>query len=139
METKGIPVVTVGQDEFPSFYSRQSSFRSPLRVDTPDEIAALLHTKWNLGLNGAVLVANPVPANQEVPAAEIESCIHQALESAKKQHIRGKALTPFLLRYISEHTKGESLQANIALIRHNAQLGAEIANAFANISKKEIV
>lgn len=136
LETQGIPVVTVGQDEFPSFYSRRSSFPSPLRLDTTAEIAALLHTKWNLGLSGAVLVANPVPANQEIPAEEIERCIHQALDSATKQHIRGKALTPFLLKYISEHTKGESLQANMALIRHNAQLGAEIAKAFGNISKK---
>jgi pseudouridine-5'-phosphate glycosidase len=139
METQGIPVVTVGQDEFPSFYSRRSSFPSPLRVDTAEEIAALLHTKWSLGLSGAVLIANPVPEDQEVPADEIEVCIQQALKAATQQNFRGKALTPFLLKYISEHTKGESLQANIALIRHNARLGAEIAKAFGSISKKETV
>jgi pseudouridine-5'-phosphate glycosidase len=139
METQGIPVVTVGQDEFPSFYSRRSSFPSPLRVDTAEEIGALLHTKWSLGLSGAVLIANPVPEDQEVPADEIEVCIQQALKAATQQNFRGKALTPFLLKYISEHTKGESLQANIALIRHNARLGAEIAKAFGSISKKETV
>ncbi len=130
LETKGIPVVTVGQDEFPSFYSRRSGFCSPLRLDTAEEIAALLHTKWALGLNGAVLIANPVPAEEEVPAEEIEISIQQALSAAVQQNIRGKALTPFLLTYIAEHTKGESLQANIALIRHNAKLGAEIAKAY---------
>ncbi|MBD0299342.1 MAG: pseudouridine-5'-phosphate glycosidase, partial [Nitrososphaera sp.] len=130
LETKGIPVVTVGQDEFPSFYSRRSGFCSPLRLDTAEEIAALLHTKWALGLSGAVLIANPVPAEEEVPAEEIEISIQQALSAAVQQNIRGKALTPFLLTYIAEHTKGESLQANIALIRHNAKLGAEIAKAY---------
>ena len=130
LETKGIPVVTIGQDEFPSFYSRKSGFSSPLRLDTAKEVADLLHTKWTLGLDGSVLIANPVPLEEEVPAEEIESYIQQALEAAEEQNIRGKAVTPFLLTYIAEQTKGESLQANISLIRHNAKLGAEIAKSF---------
>jgi pseudouridylate synthase len=131
LETKGIPVVTAGQDAFPSFYSRQSGFSSPLRLDTPKEIAALLHTKWALGLQGSVLIANPVPAGQEVPAAEMEGHIEQALAAAARQNIKGKKLTPFLLKYIADHTRGESLEANIALIRNNARLGAEVAVAYA--------
>lgn len=130
LETKGIPVVTFGQDAFPSFYSRQSGFASPLRLDSSEDIASLLRTKWGLGLEGAVLIANPIPADQEVPAEKMENHIQEALSAAAKQHIRGKEVTPFILKYIAGHTKGESLEANIALIRHNAKLGAEVAVAY---------
>lgn len=130
LETKGIPVVTYGQDEFPSFYSRKSGFRSPLRLDTPEEIAALLHTKWKLGLEGSVLIANPVPQEQEIDTASMESHIEKALQAAKAAGVSGKEVTPFLLQYIAQHTEGESLAANIALIQHNATLGAEIALAY---------
>jgi pseudouridylate synthase len=136
LETKGVPVVTFGQDEFPSFYSRKSGFSSPLRLDTAEEIATLLHTKWALGLEGAVLVANPLPAEKEVPPDEMDRYIQLALEAAAQQKIRGKAVTPFLLQYIARHTKGESLEANIALIRHNAVLGAGIAKAYALLGKE---
>ncbi len=130
LETKGIPVVTLGQDEFPSFYSGKSGFRSPLRLDTMNEIAAMLHTKWQMGLTGAVLIANPVPTEQEVDAAEMEVHIEQALNAAKEKKISGKDVTPFLLQYIAEHTKGESLEANIALIKNNAKAGAALAVAY---------
>jgi pseudouridine-5'-phosphate glycosidase len=132
LETKGIPVVTYGQDEFPSFYSRKSGFRSPLRLDTAKEIAALLHTKWQLGLSGAALIANPVPEKFEIASGEMEGHIQQALAAAKEKNITGKEVTPFLLQYIATHTKGESLEANIALIKHNAKVGAEIAVAYTN-------
>ena len=130
LETQGIPVITYGQDEFPSFYSRKSGFASPLRLDSTKEIAALLDTKWKLGLTGSVLIANPVPAEQEIAASEIEIHIQQALNAAKEKKIFGKNVTPFLLQYIAEHTKGESLEANIALIKHNAKVGAEVALAY---------
>ncbi|MBK6936150.1 MAG: pseudouridine-5'-phosphate glycosidase [Chitinophagaceae bacterium] len=133
LETKGIPVVTYGQDEFPSFYSRKSGFLSPLRLDTPAEIAAMIDTKWTLGLNGAVLIANPVPAEQEIEPGEMELYIHYALAAAKEKNITGKEVTPFLLKYIAEHTQGESLEANIALIKHNAKVGAEIAVTYTNL------
>jgi pseudouridine-5'-phosphate glycosidase len=133
LETKGIPVITYGQDEFPSFYSRKSGFASPLRLDTTKEIAALLDTKWKLGLKGAALIANPVPAKQEISSDEMERHIQLAIMVAKENNIRGKEITPFLLKYIAEHTAGESLNANIALIRNNAKLGAEIAVAFAGM------
>lgn len=130
LETKGIAVVTIGQDEFPSFYSSKSGFNSPLRLDTVEEIAALINTKWQLGLNGAVLVANPLPLTQEIAANEMETYIKRALDVAEEKKISGKDVTPFLLKYIADHTKGESLEANIALIKNNAKLGAELANAY---------
>lgn len=130
LETKGIPVVTLGQDEFPSFYSSKSGYRSPLRMDTPAEIAALLHTKWDLGLNGSVLVANPVPPACEVPVDEMEKHIQEALNAAAISNIKGKEVTPFLLQYIANHTQGESLATNIALILNNAKAGAAIAMSY---------
>jgi len=127
LETKGIPVVTIGQNEFPSFYSRNSGLHSPLRLDTPKEIAEMLQTKWALGLMGSVLIANPVPAHQEIKADEMKTHIDAALKTATEQNIKGKEVTPFLLSWIAQHTDGESLEANIALIKHNAKVGAEIA------------
>ena len=133
LETKGIPVVTIGQDEFPSFYSAKSGYTSPLRLDTAKEIAQLLHTKWQLGLQGAVLIANPVPAAFEIVADEMEIYIQQALTAAENNHIRGKEVTPFLLNYISTHTNGESLETNIALIMNNAKVGAGIAACYSSL------
>jgi len=130
LETKGIPVVTFGQDEFPSFYSSKSGHTSPLRLDTPGEIARMLHTKWQMGLDGAVLIANPLPAAQEIPRDSMEKHILTALAAADAQQVKGKEVTPFLLQYLAAHTHGESLQSNIALILHNAALGADIAVAF---------
>lgn len=129
LETHGIPVVTIGQPEFPSFYSRKSGYMSPLQLDTPEAVAQLLHTKWQLGLTGSVLIANPVPAAQEIARDDMEIHIQLALAAAKERKIRGKEVTPFLLKYIADHTKGESLDANIALIKHNAAIGAQIAVA----------
>ena len=127
LETKGIPVVTYGQDEFPSFYSSKSGYMSPLRLDDPAAIASLLRAKWQMGLNGSVLIANPLPATQEIATDVMETHILRALEAAAAEKIGGKDVTPFLLQYIAAHTGGESLEANIALIKHNAQLGAKVA------------
>jgi pseudouridylate synthase len=132
LETKGIPVITIGQDAFPSFYSKESGYQAPLRLDDAHSIAQLMYSKWQMGLNGAVLIANPVPPQYEVPAAGMEIHIQQALYAATQQQIKGKEVTPFLLQYIAQHTKGESLAANIALIKHNAKAGAEIAKAYAS-------
>ena len=134
LETMGIPVVTIAQDEFPSFYSRKSGFKSPLRMDTPQEIAAMLDTKWKLGLKGSILIANPVPTQQEIAAGEMEMHIREALAAAKEKNISGSKVTPFLLQYIAEYTRGESLETNIALIKHNAKAGALIAVAYANLA-----
>jgi pseudouridylate synthase len=132
LETKGIPVVTYGQDALPGFYSSNSGYASPLRLDTVNEIAAMLHCKWAMGLEGAVLIANPLPASQEIPAPEMEAHILAALAAAAEQQVKGKEITPFLLQWLAVHTRGESLQSNIALILHNAALGAKIACAFSN-------
>lgn len=131
LETKGIPVVSYGQDEFPSFYSSKSGYAAPLRLDSAEEIASLLHSKWTMGLEGSVLIANPLPAGQEIPANIMEAHILTALDAAEKQQVKGKAVTPFLLKYLADHTGGESLESNIALILNNASLGAKIAVAYA--------
>mgnify|MGYP001766053276 FL=1 len=130
LETSGVPVVTFGQDEFPAFYSRNSGFASPLRLDSEAAIAAMLKAKWEMGLNGSVLIANPIPASMEIPLAQMEVTIAHALELAEKQNIRGKNLTPFLLKTIAENTVGESLTSNIALVKNNAALGAGIALSY---------
>jgi pseudouridine-5'-phosphate glycosidase len=127
LETRGITVVTVGQDQFPGFYSRESGFPSPLRLDEPEAIAQMLRVKWELGLPGAVLIANPVPPEHEIPFAEMEGVIRQAVGAGEKEKISGKQVTPFLLQFISENTGGRSLQANVALVKNNAILGATIA------------
>ena len=132
METLGIPVVTFGQEEFPSFYSSKSGFKSPLRLDTPTAIADLLKAKWGLQLDGSVLIANPVPSEFEMNQEEIEQHILKALAAAEQQNIKGKEVTPFILKYIANNTQGESLEANIALIKNNAAVAAQIAVAYCN-------
>ena len=127
LETLGIPVVTYQQERFPNFYSNQSNFKTPLQLDSAKEIAAMLNTKWGLGLEGSVLIANPIPTQFEMPATQVEQHIQEALAAAKTNNIKGKEVTPFILKYIAKHTGGESLEANIALIKHNAKLGAAIA------------
>ncbi|HEX6915944.1 MAG TPA: pseudouridine-5'-phosphate glycosidase [Chitinophagaceae bacterium] len=134
LETLGVPVVTLGEEMLPGFYSRNSGFRSPLTLRTADEIAAMLDVKWKMGLEGSVLVANPVPAEYEVPVEIIEDHIRHAISAAAAAGVKGKDLTPFLLQHIASHTKGESLESNIALIRHNAAAGAAIATALAAIT-----
>jgi pseudouridine-5'-phosphate glycosidase len=132
LETVGIPVVTFGSDEFPSFYSHESGFKSPLRLDDPASIAEMLRTKWEIGLKGSVLIANPLSQEASIDRQEMESHIQEALAAAENAGVSGKEVTPFLLKYIADHTQGESLEANIALIRSNAALGAQIASAYAD-------
>lgn len=130
LETLGIPVVTFGSDDFPSFYSRTSGFASPFRLDTPEAIASLLKAKWEMSLHGSVLVACPVPVEFEVPQQDMEAHIQEALQAADAAGISGKDITPFLLKYIAGRTSGESLEANIALVKNNASIGANIAAAY---------
>lgn len=130
LETLGVPVVGYGTDDFPAFYSRHSNFRVPMRLDTPLEVAALMKAKWKMNLKGGIVVANPIAAEAEIPAAEIEPVIKAALVEAKAQGIKGKDTTPFLLKAIMAATQGKSLTANIALVESNARLAAEIAKAY---------
>ena len=130
LETLGVPVVVVGSDEFPSFYSRESGHPAPMRVDGADDVAAMMHAKWSLGLSGGIAVTNPVPLEDEIPAAEIGGLIDQALAECAERGIHGKDITPFLLGRIVELSGGASLETNIALVRHNARLGAALAAAY---------
>jgi pseudouridine-5'-phosphate glycosidase len=131
LETDGVPVIGYRTGEFPAFYSRSSGLKVPMRAETPDEVAAIMCSKWELGLSGAVVVANPIPEAAEIPAAEIEPVIAVALAEVDRLGIRGKDITPFLLSEIVQATEGRSLQANIALVKNNAKVAAEIAVAFA--------
>jgi pseudouridine-5'-phosphate glycosidase len=132
LETDGVPVIGFGTGEFPAFYSRSSGLKVPMRAETPEEVAAIMRSKWDLGLRGAIVVANPIPVADEIPASEIEPVIAAALAEADRLGIRGKDVTPFLLAEIVKATKGRSLQANIALVKNNAKVAAEIAAAFAS-------
>jgi pseudouridine-5'-phosphate glycosidase len=131
LETLGVPVLVHGSDEFPSFYSRSSGHPAPMRVDSPAEVAAVMAAKWSLGIAGGLVVANPIPADDEIPADRIAGIIDQALADMAARGVRGRDTTPYLLGRIVEITGGASLQANIALVRANARLGAAIARAYA--------
>lgn len=128
LETKGITVLGFGTDEFPAFFTPRSGLPVAHRADSPQEVAAILRAKWGLGLEGGVLVANPVPDEHGFDAA---AATEAALADAEAQGIEGKALTPFLLKHIAEATDGKSLKANVALVKHNARIGARIAVAYA--------
>jgi pseudouridine-5'-phosphate glycosidase len=131
LETLGVPVVVDGSDEFPAFYTRGSGFPAPLRADGPEEVAATMHAAWSLGLDAGIVVAHPVPAADEIPAAEIDSVIARALADLDERGINGRDATPFLLGRIVELTDGASLTTNIALVRENARVGSAIAVQYA--------
>ncbi|MBE2235322.1 MAG: pseudouridine-5'-phosphate glycosidase [Anaerolinea sp.] len=132
LETWGVPVVGYGVDEFPAFYSRSSGLPVDVRVDTPQEAAAIVEAKRKLGLPGGVLICAPVPEEFELPAAEANAAIEQALAEADAQGVHGKAITPFLLARIVELTGERSLRANLALLENNVRIGAQIAAALAS-------
>jgi pseudouridine-5'-phosphate glycosidase len=137
LETLSVPVIAYGTDEIPAFYSRESGFKAPVRLDTPLEVARFLRAHWDLagpGLpRGGVSIANPIKATDEIPAAKIGAAIEAALAEAARRGIAGKESTPFLLGKVNAVTGGESLKANIALVKNNARLAAEIAVAFAGL------
>ena len=131
LETLGVPVIGLGTHEFPAFYSRESGHAVPMSCATPAEVAGVMRAKWAMGLKGGLVIANPIPAEAEIPAAEIGPVVEAAVRKAADQGISGKALTPFLLAEIAGVTEGRSLAANIALVLHNARAAAAIAVAFA--------
>jgi pseudouridine-5'-phosphate glycosidase len=133
LETLGVPVVGVGTDDFPSFFSRASGVPVPMRVETPEEVARLARATWDLGLDCGIAVANPVPAEDEMPREEIDQVIARALADADRLGIRGKDITPYLLGRIVELSGGRSLETNIALVRHNARVGAAVATALTTL------
>ena len=131
LETLGVPVIGYGCDELPAFYSRSSGLAVPLRRDNAAGIAQVMRTKWDLGLGGGLVIANPVPSEAEIPAAEIAGHIEQALAEAEARGVSGKAVTPFLLARLEALSGGVSLEANVALVLNNARLAAQIAKAYA--------
>ncbi|MDH0613582.1 MULTISPECIES: pseudouridine-5'-phosphate glycosidase [unclassified Agrobacterium] len=129
LETNGVPVVTFGSEEFPAFWSRSSGLPSPLSLNSPAAIANFQATREQLGIDGGMLVANPVPEADEIPREEMEIYINRAISHAERDEVTGKEVTPYLLGDIFRLTDGRSLETNIALVRNNAQLAAEIAVA----------
>ncbi|MCP1168036.1 pseudouridine-5'-phosphate glycosidase [Limimaricola litoreus] len=127
LETLGVPVIAYGQDVLPAFWSATSDMPAPLRMDSAAEIAKAARMRGAMGLDGGQIVANPIPAEAEIPAEELRPVIEQALSEAEAQGIAAKAVTPFLLGRIFELTEGRSLESNIALVLNNARLGAAIA------------
>ena len=111
----------------PLFYTRTSPFKVNFRLDTPDEIAELIQTKSELGLHGGVLITNPIPEEDSLDEALINRIIDQVIKEAEEKNIQGKEVTPFLLSRVKDLTEGKSLIANIALVKNNAKLGAQIA------------
>jgi len=129
LETHGVTVVGYGTDDFPAFYSRRSGLPVDVRCDSPAEVAAIWRAKRALDLPGGLLVTVPVPAADEILAAEIEPAIQQAVDEAASRGLRSAEVTPFLLSRIAELTGERSLRANLALLRNNARVAAEIALA----------
>ncbi len=134
LETLNVPVIGYRCDAFPAFYSRASGLAVPARSDSAEEIAAILAARWRLADRGGVLIANPIPAADEIPAERIEADIARAIAEAARQGIAGTELTPFVLARIRDLTGGASQRANVALAQNNARLGARIACALAALT-----
>jgi len=131
LETKGVPVIGYQTGELPAFYTQRSGFKVDIRLDTPDEIAAVFQAKLDCGLAGGMLVTNPIPEEYAMDFETINNAIGKALQEAETLKIKGKEITPFLLDKIQKITGGESLESNIRLVYNNAALGAKIACALA--------
>ncbi|MDD3421985.1 MAG: pseudouridine-5'-phosphate glycosidase [Bacilli bacterium] len=135
LETMGVPVLGYQVNKLPCFYSRSSKYAVDYEVDTPKEVAAVMQAKWDLGLTGSILLANPIPEKYSMDNAEIEKVIQAGILEMNSKKIKGKEATPFLLSYVKEKTHGESLEANIALVVNNAIVGAKIAVAYSQLKK----
>jgi pseudouridine-5'-phosphate glycosidase len=132
LETHGVPVLSCGQDNFAAFYTRDSGFRADYRLDSAEAQARFIRAKWDLGLAGGVVLSTPVPPAAAMARGEIDAITEQALAEARQQGTAGKAVTPFLLSRIKALTGGRSLATNIALVKHNAEVGARLAVALAS-------
>ena len=134
LETNGVPVVGYQTDELPAFYTRKSGFKVDYKADTPKDIALALKAKWELGLNGGMVIANPIPEEYSMDHKLISDVIENALIEAEKNNIKGKESTPFLLAKVKELTEGKSLESNIQLVYNNARLAAEISKELASLN-----
>ncbi len=133
LETKGVPVIGFGTDQFPAFFTASSGLPLSLCTNSVSELARWIHTHWQLNASGGVLVANPIPQQLELKWAEASKAIDMALNEARQRQVRGKALTPFLLDRITALTLGKSLAANVALVKHNARLAVDLAKQLADM------
>ena len=133
LETKGVPVIGFGCDEFPAFYTPFSGIKAPLKMHLPEETAQCMKTHWDLGLEGGLLIANPLFEEKALDPDLLQQVVEESLKSAEDQNISGKDITPFVLEQIVQKTGGASLEANIALIQNNARVGAGIARAYQNL------
>jgi pseudouridine-5'-phosphate glycosidase len=130
LETHGVPVIGFRTERLPAFWVRDSGLALDARADEPHEIARIMKAKWDLGLNGGVVVANPIPERFALPRERVDRAIDQALDQARASGVTGKAVTPFLLARVNELTGGDSLAANIELVLDNARLAARVAAAY---------
>ncbi len=133
LETKGVPVLGYKTKELPAFYTIKSGYNLDNAIDNPKDFANILKTKWDLGLNGGVVIANPIPEKYAMDFGVITNAINEALEEAEKLGIKGKDSTPFLLDKVKKITDGKSLEANIQLVYNNVKLAAEIAKEFVEL------
>lgn len=134
LETMGVPVIGFRTKEFPAFYSKESGYKADYQIDSYDEIATVMHTKWDLGLDGGLVIGNPIPDEFAMEGAQIQKTILEALRQADDNNISGKEVTPFLLAKIKELTKGKSLDANIQLVYNNVRMASKLAKAYAKRS-----
>lgn len=136
LETKGVPVLGYQSEDFPAFYTRDSGFKVDAEMKSASEAASVLKAKWEAGLKGGVVIANPVPSEYSLPLEEMENTIVSAIEKAKAAGIKGKDSTPFLLQKVKEMTAGKSLETNIQLVLNNAKVAAQIAVEFAKLQNQ---
>ncbi|MGH2374242.1 MAG: pseudouridine-5'-phosphate glycosidase [Gemmatimonadales bacterium] len=131
LETLGVPVFGLQTNEFPAFYRRSSGLSVDSRMETIEELASAMRTHFALGLGTGVLIANPIPASDELPTETYERALETALSDAERQDVRGRSVTPFLLERLRALSKGESVRANLALLMNNARVGAQLARGLA--------
>jgi pseudouridine-5'-phosphate glycosidase len=135
LETQGVPVIGYQTDEFPAFYTRSSGLGVDARVETPDEAAKIAIESWEAGISSAILLVVPPPEESALSPDEMESAIQTALREAESASIHGAETTPFLLKRVSELTGGESLRANLALLKNNARVAAQVSAAMGEVEK----
>jgi len=137
LETMAVPVVGYQTEAFPAFYSRDSGLKVSVELETLDEIVELAQAHWEMGMRSAILVTQPVPAEDEIPKSEMDAYILQASQEAIKKEKHGQELTPFLLQRISELSSGRSVRTNVSLLLNNARLAAQIARSLAITQRRK--
>lgn len=135
LETMGVPVIGYQTENFPAFYCRESGFGVDYRAETAAVIAQIMKTKWQLGLEGGILIGNPIPQEYALEFSYMERVIEDALEAADAAHVRGKRITPFLLAKIKDLTEGEAFKSNLQLAYNNAKVATMIATEYAKLQK----